>query len=119
MAAFGTLTVLGVSRQDRLKSVTFKVVGGSSYATGGDTLDLSAATLGKVNGFSKRVDCVTFGGINAAASTKYLPVYVPAASGAPATGVVKVHDTSAAADAEVTNATDISAATFFGVAWGE
>lgn len=119
MGAFGTITVLGAARHDRLKTITFSVAGSNSYATGGDTLDLSMTALGKVHGFKARVDGVTLIAQPTAANSKYVPVYVRAAAGAAATGLVKIHDTSAAADAEVSNATDLSGVTFIFKAVGE
>lgn len=119
MGSFTAPTVLGANRKDRLKCVTLTVVGATSYATGGDTLDLSQAALGKANGFAKRVDGIQLIGTSAAANTKYLPCYVPATAGAPATGLVKIHDITAASDAEVVSTTSLAGVTFTFVAFGE
>ena len=86
------------------------ITGSASYATGGDTINLSALEGG---GFTK-VHGVSFiaMGIGGAANDKYRFAYVPAASYAPATGVLKIRDLSAASDAEVSSTTDLSAVTW-------
>lgn len=82
----------------------------ASYATGGDTIDLSALSAASGGGFT-----LVHGGHMIASPTagndKYLCTYVPAAAYAPATGLVKIRDASAASDAEVSNTTDLSAVT--------
>jgi len=72
----------------------------ASYDAGGSVVDLSTSgSLGQALGFT-RVFAGGMAGQGTAADSKYFPVFIPAASDAPATGKVKVHDTSAAADAE-------------------
>ena len=94
----------------------------SSYATNGDTIDLSTAGgLGAVLGLTY-VYGVIFGAtkINTAASGRYIPVYVPATSRAAATGKIQIHDYNATDGGdEVTNATDLSAESFSVLVIGE
>ena len=72
----------------------------ASYDAGGSILDLSTAgLLGAALGF-QTVTAVAHAGHVTAASSKYDCVYVPAALNAPATGLIKVHDSSQAANAE-------------------
>jgi hypothetical protein len=52
------------------------------------------------------------GGVTTAADSKYVLNYVRAASGAPATGLIKIHDSSQAADAEASAAANLSTSTF-------
>ena len=78
----------------------------ASYDTGGSALDLSALTDG---GFTK-VHGLQVLSI-AAANDKYSLSFVPGSSYAPSTGLVKIRDLSAASDAEVSGATDLSAVT--------
>lgn len=73
----------------------------ASYDAGGSTLDLSSH-FALVHG-------VKFVGQATAANDKYHCTYIPAAAYAPATGLVKVRDLSAAADAEASG--DLSAVT--------
>ena len=113
MGTFAAPTVLGRSREDKLQTVTFTVVGSGSYATGGDTLDLS--TLGMT-----RIDHVTLGATGSAvADDQYNCLYKRATAGAAATGLVKIRDLDEAADAEVANATSLAGVTFIGVVHGE
>lgn len=114
MGSFAAPTVLGTSRVDKLKMITFTVVGSASYATSGDTLDLSAH-------FPVRTDLVILRGVptGGAADSKYRGTYVRAAAGASATGLVKFDDLIQATPAELANTTDLSAVTFIGVAYGE
>ena len=77
----------------------------ASYDAGGSVLDLSALTGG---GFTK-VYGVDLIGQPTAASDRYHPTYIPAALYAPATGLLKVRDLQAAADAEASG--DLSAVT--------
>lgn len=111
MSAFGTPTVLQQSQAGGIKFTVITTTGSASYDTGGSVIDLSLATLGAWTGYSE-IYGVAMLGISATASSKYSPVFIAAAAGAPATGKIKLHDSSAAADAEVTGATDISGTTF-------
>lgn len=93
-----------------MKSALVLVTMSATYATGGDTVDLSVSGNLGINGF-KTVTGMIFAGQATAADTKYLPVFIPASSDG-TSPKIKVHDTSAAADAEVTNATDLSLVVF-------
>jgi hypothetical protein len=108
MSAFGTPTVLAAS-DSGVKIRVISAAGPSSYDAGGSTIDLSSTALGAFDGFAA-VYSVQLGGI-AAASSKYQCVFVPGASGAAATGKIKIHDSSQAADAEPSG--DLSAVTFY------
>lgn len=82
------------------------VTGSASYATNGDTLDLSALTGGGMT--------VVFGvsrvAVGAHGNDKYNLSYTPAAAGAPATGKIKIRDLAAGTPgAEVSSTTDLSA----------
>lgn len=97
------------------KIAVISTVGSGSYATGGDTLDLSSAAAGlgdKFNGFTE-VFSVNQCSYGAAADSKYFAAYIPAALGAAATGLVKIHDLTAASDAELASTTSLSAVTFY------
>lgn len=102
-----TSSVLSNELHTHGRRAVIVITGSASYATGGDTIDLSALAGG---GFTK-VHGVNFlaMGIGGAANDKYRLAYVPAAAYAPATGVLKIRDLSAASDAEVTATTDLSA----------
>ena len=80
-----------------------KITMAASYATGGDTFDLSEYFKYKVN------FCIVF-----ANGTKFLPVYV--AGTTTANGKVKVVDSTSGS--EVANTTDLSAQSFFLLAGG-
>ncbi len=120
MAAFTAATGVAQNRKDKLKTVTFTAVGPNTYDASGSVLDLStaAAGLGPLYGFKKRVDGCHMIGVSAHASSKWLCTYVPAAAGAPATGLVKVDLLIQATPAEE-GATDMHATTFTFVAFGE
>ncbi len=92
MGSFGTPVILGASREDRQKRITFTATGSASYATGGDTLDLTASALTSAPFGFVRVDGVKLIGVVAAANSKYNCTYVRAASGAPATGLIKIEN---------------------------
>ena len=88
------------------RRAVLSVTGSASYATGGDTLDLSALTGGGMT--------VVFGvarlSVSAHGNDKYALSYVPAAAGAPATGKIKIRDLAAGTPgAEVSSTTDLSA----------
>jgi hypothetical protein len=124
MSAFGTPSVLGISSMPQgIKTVTFSVAGTASYDTGGSVLNLNVTALGADAGFT-RVDSVTLSTRDTAAEDRYHATYIRAASGAPATGVVKVRDldTTGAGGTDgliqVTSTTDLSTVTFFGTVVG-
>ena len=113
MSAFGTPALLGAFDSFAAHKVRrFTVAGTASYDTGGSLLDLSIATLGVDNGFAV-VHGVSVIGVAAAASDRFQPTYVRAASGAAATGKLKVRDADdATAMAEVGSTDDLSSHTF-------
>jgi hypothetical protein len=106
MGAIAVTTVLSNDLSTKARKAVLLLTLPASYDTGGSVLDLSAITGG---GFTK-VFGVSQLGI-AAASDKYRLSFVPAASYAAATPLVKIRDLSAASDAEVSGATDLSAIT--------
>lgn len=98
-----------VNLPGRCKICVVSAAGSSSYATGGDTIDLSTAgTLGVAEGF-QAVTAVIPCDVAAAADDVYRLQYVGATA---ATGVVKFRDLGAAADAEVTATTNLSTKTW-------
>ena len=99
------------------KRAVLSATGTASYDTNGRLIDLSSVNtvltgLDPMAAFN-RVDAVNFCGVNPHGSDIYRPAYVRAASGAPATGTIKVRDLSAASDAEIASTTDIHTTTFF------
>lgn len=108
MGTMATPTGLSAVNGSNEKSVTISIAGSASYATGGDTLDLSVETLGSVLGFAVVNNIV--GGSDAGL---YAARFDRASAGAPATSKVVIYS-SGAADAgdEAANATDLSAVTF-------
>jgi hypothetical protein len=113
MSAHSVASVTGcIVLPGSLKIVSMAVTLTSSYDTGGSVLDLSTAnaTLGTAHGFTA-VQAVLMGGVTTAADSKYVLNYVRAASGAAATGLIKIHDSSQAADAEATSTADLDAST--------
>jgi|GEM_PF-2285784 len=117
MGTFAEATVLSVGVSGGQKKAIISCVGSASYATGGDILDLDVGTtaatsaMGGWAGFAV-VDFVT-GYAATAANSKYKCHYVRAASGAPATGLIKIDDMIQATPAEIANATDLSGQTFY------
>jgi hypothetical protein len=107
MGAITVTTVLSNELNANTRKATLLLTLPASYDTGGSVLDLSAVTGG---GFTK-VYGVTRLGVSPAANDKYHLSFVPAASYAPSTPVVKIRDLSAASDAEVASTTDLSATT--------
>jgi hypothetical protein len=113
---FGPPVVKQAADIGGLKIRIVSCVGPASYTTNGGEIDLSNdATDGLGNNFDRftEVYCVNQCAIGAHGNAKYSVRYVPAASGAAATGTLKVLDQSAASDAEVSNATDLSSVTFY------
>ena len=106
MGAIAVTTVLSNDLSTNARKAVLLLTLPASYDTGGSVLDLSAITGG---GFTK-VFGVSQLGI-AAANDKYRLSFVPAASYAAATPLVKIRDLSAASDAEGSCATDLSAVT--------
>ena len=108
MGTMASPTGLNAAHGSNEKSVTISIPGSASYATGGDTLDLSVATLGSVLGFTIVNNIVggSDGGV-------YDARFDRAASGAPATSKVVIYNSGAAdGGGDVANATDLSAVTF-------
>lgn len=124
MGAFTITAVTGVHVGDmgRGKHVVLTATGPASYDTGGSAIDLSSANTvltGLVNeAFFVRVTGLKLVGVSAAASDRYHCTYIPAALGAPATGLIKVRDLDTtgggATDGviQVAGATDLSAVVF-------
>jgi hypothetical protein len=112
MGNFAAPTVLAAADVGGLKVRIISTTGPASYDAGGSELDLSDSSDGFGNKFDafSVVYSVQLGGI-AAASSKYQCVFVPGSSGAAATGKIKIHDSSQAADAEASG--DLSAVTFY------
>jgi hypothetical protein len=113
---FSALTVLAESNAGGIKIRNISALGPAAYATGGAELDLSSdSTDGLSNNYDAfaKVYCVLRCGAGAAADDQYLCTFVPGSSGAAATGKVKIRDADEAADAEVANAVDLSAVTFY------
>lgn len=89
------------------KIISFTVAGSSSYATGGDTLDLSS--------FFAVVDNL----VGSADGGRYKVMFDRPSAGAPATCLVLVYDAGAADGGdEVANATNLSAQTFLLTVFG-
>lgn len=112
MGAFTYGTVTRVSPASNGKTVELSVTGPASYDANGSVLDLSVATRGAWEGFTAVYDVEQIG-IGAHGNDKYRLMFVPAASGAAATGTLKARDLSAASDAEVSGGTDLSGVTFY------
>lgn len=111
MSAFAAPTALQVMSAGGLKTVIASVVGTASYDTGGSVIDLSVATLGAWAGFSEVYSVKQCG--KAVATVQYQLEFIPAASGAAATGKLYARDLTAASDAQLANTTDLSATTFY------
>lgn len=125
MGALTIAAILGLSQggPGAQKRATISATGPASYDTNGSVLDLSSANaalvaLDPMAAFT-RVDAVKLVGVNPHASDKYRPAYIRAASGAPATGTVKIRNmatvttgTPGSVD-EVASTTDLSGTTFF------
>ncbi len=92
-------TPLGFVNLQGLKAAVVTVTLSASYDSGGSVVDLSTSGNLAAAGF-KTVTGAMLLGHETAASGKYLPVFVPAASNAAATGLLKIYDTSQAGDAE-------------------
>ncbi len=109
MGTIAVTTVLNNELHRDRRQATLLLTLSASYATGGDTLDLSAVTGG---GFTLVHGIRAVGvGVSGAGNDKYHFTYVPATGYAPATCLLKIRDLSAASDAEVSNTTDLSAVT--------
>lgn len=107
MGAIAITTVLTNELNANTRKATLLLTLPASYDTGGSVIDLSAVTGG---GFTKVYGLARLG-VSPAASDKYHLSFVPAASYAAATPVVKIRDLSAASDAEVASTTDLSGTT--------
>ncbi len=83
-----------------MKQAVLALTLSASYDAGGSVADFSTAgNLGAALGFTT-VTGVSCLGHETAASSKYYPVFVPAASNAPSTCLIKLHDLTAGSDAE-------------------
>lgn len=124
MGAFTITAILGLTSggPGAQKRMTFQATGPASYDTNGSVLDLSSANSALValdpQAPFTRVDALALCATNPHGSDKYLPRYVRASSGAPATGTVKVRNavtvttgTPGSVD-EVASTTDLSGTTF-------
>lgn len=109
MGTMSSPTLKSVVHGSNAKITNIEIAGSASYATGGDTLDLSVATLGANAGFAI-VDNVTGGSDGGV----YAVRFDRATAGAPATTKILIYN-SAAADGgdETANATDLSGSTFY------
>lgn len=95
-----------------LKMALVTVTGTASYDTGGSAIDLSTSgNLGVAAGFQTVLGAMEADNTTAG-SSKYQYKFLHAASNAAATGKLKVHDLSAASDAEVSSTTDLSGTVF-------
>lgn len=125
MGAFTVTGVLGCSTGDigRGKRVVLTATGPASYDTNGSLIDLSSVNT-TLTGFVSdaamvRVTGVKVVGVSPAASDRYHCTYIPAALGAPATGLIKVRDLdttgSGSTDGviQVASTTDLSGTTFY------
>lgn len=102
----------------RMKRVAFSILGPTSYDTGGSLIDLSSTGgLGAEWGFNL-VHGVQCAGMTPVASHKYVPCYLRAAAGAPATGKVTLYDHTLHPGAQVAATEALDATTFHFVAWG-
>lgn len=120
----GTMTVSAtpkgfVNLPGAMKIATLTFTGSGSYATNGDTMpDLSTSgNLGVGLGFTT-VHSIFISAQPSAGNDKYFCTYVPN-SDSPTTGKIKIRDLTAASDAEVTNATDLSGVTFVATVIGK
>lgn len=120
----GTMTVSAtpkgfVNLPGAMKLATLTFTGSVSYATGGDTMPNlgTAGNLGVGLGFTT-VHSISITAQPTAANDKYLCTYIPS-SDSPTAGLIKIRDLSAASDAEVTNATDLSGVTFVATVIGK
>lgn len=113
MSAF-TVNATPVSFQNAggQKRAVITATGPTSYDTNGSVIDLATTgLLATPHGFVA-VHGVTLVAVPVHGSDIYNARYVHAASYAPATGTVKVRDLTAASDAEIANATNLSTVTF-------
>lgn len=107
MGTMSSPTVLSKIEGSNGRCITLSIAGSSSYATGGDTFDLSSyfSVVNNVVGGSD--------------PGRYAVRFDRASSGAPATTKVLVYDAGAADGGdEVANATDLSAITFYVTIFG-
>lgn len=119
MSAFTVAAVLSLTGggYGSQKKAIFQVTGTASYDTGGSLLDLSSAnaTLTGIDPMAvfTLVNGLSVVGVNPHGSGKYHGAYIRAASGAPATGKIKLYDVTTDPGAEATSTGDLSATTFF------
>ena len=101
MGTMASPTVLSKIEGSNGRCITLSVAGSSSYATGGDTFDLSS--------YFAIVDNI----VGSADGGRYIASFDRASAGAPATSKVLVYDAGAADGGdEVANTTNLSAQTF-------
>jgi hypothetical protein len=108
MGAFTVTTVRGAANlQGRMKMAVIDCTGPASYDTGGSIIDLSTSGVAGADGFTSvhGVQIIQ----STAANSLQLMRYVRVAA---ATGLLKVNDGAAAADAEVSAATNLSGNTY-------
>lgn len=119
MGAFTITGVLSVTPgpEGAGKRVLVTATGPASYDSNGSVLNVASSntTLTDIvnDAYLTVVNGVCQVGISPHASDKYDCKYIRDTAGAPATGTVKVRDLSAASDAEVSAATDLSGTTFY------
>lgn len=107
MGAFTAVTELSNELLGKHRIAVVTAVAPASYDAGGSTIDLSALTGG---GFTK-VYGVKLIGQATAASDRYQPTFVTAASYAAATGKLKIRDINAT-DGAAEASGDLSGVTF-------
>lgn len=116
MSAFTIVSVLScdLGPVGAGKSAVITATGPASYDTGGSVLDLSTASavLVAASAAFAVVDGVDVVGSTAAASQTMVPMYVRAALGAPATGVLAIQNLAVDPVAQIGAATDLSGTTW-------
>lgn len=118
MSAFVITAVkmISVGGPGGCKRALVRATGTASYDTGGSIIALGSGNtvltgLNNEAYFTTVLGVVPVG-VGTAASDVYRLQYVNAAADAAATGLLKVRDLAAAADAEVSSTTDLSATTW-------
>lgn len=114
MSAHTVTSVLGsMNHNGRLKSTVFNFTGSASYDAGGSVIDLSTSGVLGADGFTSvhGVQIIQSPAASSLREFRYVRV-------AAATGLLKVHDQSQAADAEAAGSADLSAVTYTAIAFG-
>lgn len=109
MSAHTAPTLISANDVGHQKRRIMSIVGSASYDVGGSIVDLSTATLGTYEGFSK-VHGITQVGGTAAAAGAYKLMFVPAAAYAAATAKIYVTLVEQATPAEASGS--LAAVTF-------